>query len=59
MIDRETPLAKIIGQMKTQDWVEMSILFDNNICPTILASGVTLSIISYFTVVGKLLEPNL
>ena len=59
MIDRETPLAKIVGQMKTQDWVEMSVLFDNNICPTISASGVSLSIISYFTVVGKLLEPNL
>ena len=31
--------------MKTQDWVETSVLLDNNICPTILASGVSLSII--------------
>ena len=31
--------------MKTQDWVETSILLDNGICPTISASGVSLSII--------------
>ena len=31
--------------MKTQDWVETSVLLDNDICPTILASGVSLSII--------------
>ena len=31
--------------MKTQDWVETSVLFDNDICPTISASGVFLSII--------------
>ena len=30
--------------MKTQDWVETSLLFDNNICPTILASGVSILI---------------
>ena len=30
---------------KTQDWVETSVFFDNNICPTISASGVSLSII--------------
>ena len=29
--------------LKTQDWVEMSVFFD--ICPTILASGVSLSVI--------------
>ena len=31
--------------MKTQDWVETSVLLDNDICPTISASGVFLSII--------------
>ena len=31
--------------MKTQDWVETSVLLDNDICPTISASGVSLSII--------------
>ena len=31
--------------MKTQDRVEMSVFFDNNICPTISASGVSLSVI--------------
>ena len=32
--------------MKTQDWVETSVyFFDNDICPTILASGVSLSVI--------------
>ena len=31
--------------MKTQDWVEMSVLFDNDICPMISASVVSLSII--------------
>ena len=31
--------------MKTQDWVETSVLFDNDICSTISASGVSLSII--------------
>ena len=30
--------------MKTQDWVETSLLFDNDICPMISASGVSLSI---------------
>ena len=30
--------------MKTQDWVETSVLLDNDICPTISASGVSLSI---------------
>ena len=74
IIDRETPLAEIIGQMslskstgvstqswvfisvknmfvcfftlmKTQVWVETPVLFDNNICPTISGSGVSLSII--------------
>ena len=44
MIDRETPLAEIVGQMLSR----ITIL-DNNICsticPTILASGVSLSII--------------
>ena len=32
--------------MKTQDWVKTSVLFfDNDICPTILASGVSLLVI--------------
>ena len=31
--------------VQTQDWVKTSVLFDNDICPTILASGVSLSII--------------
>ena len=31
--------------MKTQDWVETSVYFDNDICPTISASGVSLSVI--------------
>ena len=31
--------------MKTKDWVETSVLLDNDICPMILASGVSLSII--------------
>ena len=31
--------------MKTQDWVEMSVFFDNDICPMISASGVSLSVI--------------
>ena len=31
--------------MKTQDWVKTSVYFDNNICPTIPASGVSLSVI--------------
>ena len=31
--------------MKTQDWVETSVFFDNDICPTISASGVSLSVI--------------
>ena len=31
--------------MKTQDWSETSVLLDNDICPTISASGVSLSII--------------
>ena len=31
--------------MKTQDWVETSVLLDNDICPTISASGVSLLII--------------
>ena len=30
--------------MKTQDWVETSVFFDD-ICPTISASGVSLSVI--------------
>ena len=70
MIDRETPLAEIVGQMSlsrstdvstqswvfisvknmsltlTQDWVETSVLLDNDICPAISASGVSLSIIT-------------
>ena len=31
--------------MKTQDWVEMSVLLYNDICPTISANRVSLSII--------------
>ena len=31
--------------MKTQDWVETSVFFDNDICPSISASGVSLSVI--------------
>ena len=32
--------------MKTQDWVETSVyFFDNDICPTISASGVSLSVV--------------
>ena len=31
--------------MKTQDWVETSVFFDDDICPTISASGVSLSVI--------------
>ena len=31
--------------MKAQNWVKTSVLFfDNDICPTILASGVSLSV---------------
>ena len=44
MIDRETPLAVFFTLIKTQDCVETSVLFDNDICPTISASGVSLSI---------------
>ena len=31
--------------MKTQDWVKTSAFFDDDICPTISASGVSLSVI--------------
>ena len=37
--------------MKTQDWVKTSVLLDNSICPTILASGVSLSIIIIYIVI--------
>ena len=36
--------------MKTQDWVKTSVLFDNDICPTISASGVSLLIIIHVAV---------
>ena len=39
-------VANCFYTMKTQDWAETSVLLDNDICPTILASGVSLSIIS-------------
>ena len=35
-----------------EDWVETSVLFDNDICPTISASGVSLSIIMSYLVRG-------
>ena len=44
MIDRETPLAKIVGQIVEQMLLSRIVILDN-ICPTISASGVSLSII--------------
>ena len=38
-------LLLLTGLMKTQDWAETSVLFDNDIYPTISASGVSLLII--------------
>ena len=41
----EEKVTRMFTLMKTQDWVEMFVFFDNVICPTISASGVSLLVI--------------
>ena len=53
MIDRETPLAEIVGQMSLSRSTNLHpVLLDNDICPTISASGVSLSIIMQLISLG-------